>query len=266
MILLNAGIIHRVGPGCLYVKLARRLARLGFVVLRFDFSGVGDSPSRTDNLPFARSAPQEAQEAMDYLRDTRGAQSFVLGGLCTGAVVSFQTALADPRVAGLLLLNTQGLIPESEEHVQTHIAKRASRHYYLRRALYNPGSWRRFFSGGADFKHILTTIGLTSGALRARTAGASPEIEKIMTSLDSLADRGTELFFVFSEGDPGVDELQVIVGKRMTELRGRKNVRYSIVEKTDHMLTLLTKQEAFLDEATDWLKHVGAPSETSSSH
>ena len=42
-ILFNAGLLHRVGPNRLHVTLARRLARRGFPVLRFDFSGIGDS-------------------------------------------------------------------------------------------------------------------------------------------------------------------------------------------------------------------------------
>jgi alpha/beta superfamily hydrolase len=42
IVCLNAGIIHRVGPHRLYVKMARTLAAMGFVVLRFDFSGIGD--------------------------------------------------------------------------------------------------------------------------------------------------------------------------------------------------------------------------------
>ena len=41
-LLLNAGSVHHVGPNRLYVKIARRLASLGFVALRFDFAGVGD--------------------------------------------------------------------------------------------------------------------------------------------------------------------------------------------------------------------------------
>ncbi|MGH7928173.1 MAG: alpha/beta hydrolase, partial [Candidatus Binatia bacterium] len=43
IILLNAGIIHRVGPNRMHVKIARTLAPMGFVVVRFDFSGIGDS-------------------------------------------------------------------------------------------------------------------------------------------------------------------------------------------------------------------------------
>src|SRR5215472_19382863 len=52
VILLNPGIVHRVGPGRIYVKIARALAAKGFVVLRFDFSGIGDSAARHDSLRF----------------------------------------------------------------------------------------------------------------------------------------------------------------------------------------------------------------------
>src|SRR5207302_190015 len=50
-VFLNAGLVHHVGPNRLYVTAARRLAALGFVGLRFDFSGIGDSPVRADHLP-----------------------------------------------------------------------------------------------------------------------------------------------------------------------------------------------------------------------
>ena len=40
-VLLNAGLVHRVGPGRTSVQLARRLADLGFASLRFDHTGKG---------------------------------------------------------------------------------------------------------------------------------------------------------------------------------------------------------------------------------
>jgi pimeloyl-ACP methyl ester carboxylesterase len=263
VILLNAGIIHRVGPGCLYVKLARRLARLGFVVLRFDVSGVGDSPGRRDNLPFAKSSLQETQEAMDYLGETRGIRHFLLGGLCTGAVVAYESALVDPRVTGTLLINTQGLIPESEEEIQSLITSRANRRYYLRSALYNPASWLKLLRGGADFRDILGAVGLAPGARRAMAAGGNPHVERIVAGFRALTDRGTELFFLYSEGDPGIAELQIILGDRMvTDLRNRENVRYAILANTDHMFTLLSRQETFLELVSDWLQAVARRFET----
>jgi len=78
VILLNSGIFHRVGPNRLYVTLARRLALAGFVTLRFDLSGIGDSVIRRDNVPFERSSVLETQEAMAYLAASRGVNHFLL--------------------------------------------------------------------------------------------------------------------------------------------------------------------------------------------
>ncbi len=55
VIILNAGIIHRVGPNRLHVRMARALASLGFPVLRFDFSGQGDSGRRVDGPSYQES-------------------------------------------------------------------------------------------------------------------------------------------------------------------------------------------------------------------
>ncbi len=54
VLLLNAGLIHHIGPSRIYVKIARMLASMGFIVLRFDFSGIGDSGPRKDKLPVDR--------------------------------------------------------------------------------------------------------------------------------------------------------------------------------------------------------------------
>lgn len=79
-LLLNVGLTYRVGPSRLYVRLARQLAADGIPTLRFDFSGVGDSPSRRDALQFAESAPLETTEAMDWMGQHLGAESFLLMG------------------------------------------------------------------------------------------------------------------------------------------------------------------------------------------
>src|SRR5690606_23743533 len=43
VLILNSGLVHRVGPKRLHVRLARRLAGLGFTCMRIDLSGIGDS-------------------------------------------------------------------------------------------------------------------------------------------------------------------------------------------------------------------------------
>jgi len=60
VLLLNAGLIHHIGPARLWVSLARRFAAAGMRCLRFDLSGLGDSPVRPGSPP--RRLPARAAE------------------------------------------------------------------------------------------------------------------------------------------------------------------------------------------------------------
>jgi len=71
VLMLNPGILHRVGACRFHVHAARALAAAGATVLRFDFSGIGDSDSRKDSLSFEDAAALETREAMDYLAELR---------------------------------------------------------------------------------------------------------------------------------------------------------------------------------------------------
>ena len=64
VIILNAGVLHRVGPHRLHVALARRLAARGLPALRIDLAGVGDSPGRGDGGSFRASAVADTRAAM----------------------------------------------------------------------------------------------------------------------------------------------------------------------------------------------------------
>lgn len=106
LVLLNAGLVHRMGPFRLYVQMARRLAAQGHVVLRFDQSGLGDS--RLASRASDSRKLDEVSAAMDLVSRETGVRRFVLGGLCSGADDAFNLAPLDPRVAGLLLMDGVG--------------------------------------------------------------------------------------------------------------------------------------------------------------
>ena len=48
LVILNAGVVNRVGPYRLNVELGRSLAEAGFRSVRMDLSSMGDSLVRTD--------------------------------------------------------------------------------------------------------------------------------------------------------------------------------------------------------------------------
>jgi hypothetical protein len=102
VIILNSGVIHRVGGCRVSVKLAKRLAGLGYVAARFDHAGIGDSPPRRDGLDLEESHKAEIIEVMTALEHRAGSGSFVLYGLCSGARDGFYAALQDHRVVGIV--------------------------------------------------------------------------------------------------------------------------------------------------------------------
>jgi pimeloyl-ACP methyl ester carboxylesterase len=123
VVILNAGIIHRVGPNRMHVLLARALAAAGFGVLRVDLSGLGDSEARDDALPPLDATMADIREILDMLEATRGVRRVVLVGLCSGADHSIIYAGGDERVVGVALMDPS--IPRTLGYYVHHYGHRA---------------------------------------------------------------------------------------------------------------------------------------------
>ena len=105
VLILNEGILHRVGAGRLHVKVARRFAELGLISLRMDHSSIGDSGPRRGTQTFEEASIVEVQTAMDYMAKVYGLERFLIYGLCSGSDVAFEVGVIDDRVAGLMQLD-----------------------------------------------------------------------------------------------------------------------------------------------------------------
>ena len=125
VVILNAGIIHRVGPNRLHVQLARALASRGFPVLRFDLSGIGDSDNRDDTLPPTEAALADIREVLDDLESAGRTRGVVFVGLCSGAAHALLSAAVDPRVVGLILIDLY--IPRTAGYYLRHYGRRVVR-------------------------------------------------------------------------------------------------------------------------------------------
>jgi pimeloyl-ACP methyl ester carboxylesterase len=105
VVILNTGIAHRVGHHRMYVSLARALAAQGYQVLRFDFSGIGDSRPSESGAPLLESNLIDIRAALDWLETHFNTRRFVLVGLCSGADYAVMYSHTDQRVVGLALLD-----------------------------------------------------------------------------------------------------------------------------------------------------------------
>jgi pimeloyl-ACP methyl ester carboxylesterase len=105
VVLLNTGIIHRVGHHRMFVTMSRSLARAGYTVLRFDFSGIGDSDPRADDLSPLESCLADLKDVLDWLEKEKLASKIILVGLCSGADHAVLYGHTDPRIAALVLMD-----------------------------------------------------------------------------------------------------------------------------------------------------------------
>lgn len=188
VVFLNSGILHHVGPSRLYVRLARRLAEDGHVTFRFDFSGIGDSESRTDTLSFSDSAPREAADAMDLLQKKYGIDDWILIGLCSGADMAYKVALEDERVAAMVQLDSYAYRTPG---------------YYVRRygpKLLDPRAYMESFRGrrkNAELARERAESGESYTPPEYRRI--FPPREEVETGLEQLVKRGVRMLNIFSD-------------------------------------------------------------------
>jgi pimeloyl-ACP methyl ester carboxylesterase len=107
-LLISAGLTPKFGPFRLYTELARRLASEGYLTLRFDLGGIGDSGPGYSRLPLRKRTELEIRAALDHLNERRRFDRIILGGLCSGAEDALRYAERDPRVTGLVLMDPFG--------------------------------------------------------------------------------------------------------------------------------------------------------------
>jgi hypothetical protein len=245
VILLNAGIVHRVGPGRIYVKIARELAAMGFVVLRFDFSGIGDSAARHDHLSFDKSAVAEAQEAMEFLNATRGIEQYLFLGGCSGALASLETACCDPRVTGAILINFQ--TADSEDEVApSDLPTRKAAHYYWKYALFDPKSWRKLLTGGTNYGQVVRVLRLELERRLKFRKREPRKATRLEACLRSLAARRVRIVFVCSDGDPRLRDLREAGGQTLKQLCASGAIVLDVIRGADHTFSSVDDQKRLL--------------------
>lgn len=254
VLLLNAGILHRVGPNRLYVRIARQLEQSGFNVLRFDVWGIGDSQDHTGTLE-SRTFFDDTQEAMEMLGERIGARRFMIMGICMGAKIALEAARRDPRVDSLVLM--EGIYVKSAR-------------YHISRIL-APEKWRRIFSGESQMvkkvrNHLMKRLGRTSRPTKPAGAhsGASPanpvlfldDNERNMKrNLHALLHRGAKIMLVFRDGN----EIHYNYRLRKTgdDIRAvglPEGLQVAFIPFADHTFTPLISQELLLNVTMEWVK------------
>ncbi|MCA2988077.1 MAG: hypothetical protein INH02_11670 [Gemmatimonas sp.] len=245
VILLNSGILHKVGACRLYVTLARRLAAAGVPTLRFDLSGLGDSDVRRDALGFEESAVAETREAMDHLATLRGWDTFQLAGLCSGADVAHMTAVVDARVMAMASIDAR-----------THLTPGFWWHNYAPKLL-APGTWpelirRRLARRAATATSDDTLPDEDAFELPAYVREIPPR-DALAAELRILATRQVQMLYVFTDG-LGFYNHEGQHRRAFRDVPFGSGMRECHLRGADHILTDPMHQQRTVDLHLEWAR------------
>jgi exosortase A-associated hydrolase 1 len=159
VVIVVGGPQTRVGSHRQFVLMARALASAGYPCLRFDYTGMGDSPGPA---PDFEQAGSDIRRACDALADALPAcRRIALWGLCDGATAALLHAASDERIVAVLAAN-----PWARSDA-TRSAAIVSEHYGSR--LRSPEFWKKLLSGKVQvFASAREALG---HAWQARRAG-----------------------------------------------------------------------------------------------
>lgn len=251
VVLPNVGSNHHIGPARMTVTLARTLARAGFGVLRFDVAGLGDSapaPGMPENRLYAEASVRDAQAALAHLDAAVAPEGYALVGLCSGAYLTYHTAVVDPRVQHQVLINLVTFAWDPDETIEAFTQRQFKASSYYLESWRDPQVWSRALRGDVNVRGVATSV-IKRALARARTsarqalAGGEAPVPR---TFRVLAERGTTSMIVFAAADSGIDEVERAFSRPLRRLDELPGLETRLIDDADHAFTRPAAQAQLL--------------------
>jgi pimeloyl-ACP methyl ester carboxylesterase len=255
VVFLGAGGNPRAGWARGTTEMARRLAsETGTPSLRFDLADVGDSRRRAGApamVHYWSGQTEELAAALDLCDHFVPGGKAVVMGACGGAYLALNGAMADERVSHVIAINLQRFLWDNRDDVDRilRLGNVATRDYGGK--LLDAGRLRRLLCGQVAARAILAEIARRAvrkveQASASWLFGLSPFsrlYRRVHRGLAELAARRVPLDLFFSQGDPGLSQLDLFFGRSRKRLSAYENIEVRIISGADHNLTRAVDRE-----------------------
>ena len=235
-LLLNAGVVHRVGPFRLHVDVSRSLADQGYTSFRMDLSGLGDSEVRKELPDEEDRAMLDINDALDALEQELDVHEFVPMGLCSGAYNSHQVCVASDRLTGGVFLD--GIAYETEGHNRRRMQRRMG-FRFLRNALK---------------KRIVTDaipIEETTEIDAAEFFTNEKDAHEVAAEIQSMLERRMQLLFIYTGGNKEIssaDQFEEMFGLKPN---GRE-LQVDYYKAFEHTFRLTQNRQVVVKRISEW--------------
>ncbi len=242
VLMLNAGILHHVGPFRLHVVTARRLAAEGYMVFRLDVAGIGDSVPVKGAGYDENTVVSDIRMAMDELWNKKGTSDFVLMGLCTGAANAHKVAVADDRVKGAVFLDGYAY-PTWRFYIKRYLP-----------VLMDPVRVKNA---------ILRMVRHVAGKSAANSQPVDkqedfgwwilPPKKEVQGDLVSLVDRGVNLLYIYSGEESEVYNYPQQFQHAFSSINFNGKLKVVINDEADHTYIMAEDRDKLTKLVTDWM-------------
>jgi len=240
ILLLNSGLIHKVGPYRMSVDLARKLARAGYMVFRFDLPSIGDSTGYKTTDGYKERTVNEISAAMDVITKRYRKKNFISIGLCTGAMNSHVIASRDVRVQGAVMLDAYAY-PTTKFLVNRYAGK-------LHR-IFHPEIMLRVFNGLFNKTDDKYQPDIKEGI----DYWQQPPKSEIKNDLALMMSRGVKLLYIYSGGVKEIYNYEKQFEDTFSSIDFKANLDVRYLEKVDHTYTLQNDRNDMLGVIEQWL-------------
>jgi dienelactone hydrolase len=272
ILLPNTGSVDHIGPGRLYVTLARFWASLGFTVVRVDLGHAGDSihvDPATENKPHAEARRQELREIIDWVRRWTGNDRVVTAAMCSGAFLGLHLAMQGARIDHVVVINPAafyldvGAASATSDERAFHSAHALTRGFgdfrKWKLALRDPEIRRRGFRSVRNLFGANAMAGfrvLIAGSARnaARRVGLPVKSSSVLArDLAGIIARGGKVLLVFSTGESSATYFRTFGGAECETLSNGDGLDVINIEGGDHVFSPPASREQLVDALTGYL-------------
>jgi uncharacterized protein len=259
VIVVVGGPQYRVGSHRQFVQLSRALALQGHAALRFDCTGMGDSPGELRNF---LNINEDIGAAIGFVRERLpNVNALALWGLCDGASAAllYVHAKGDTGIRGLCLLNPW--VRSDMSQAQTQV-----KHYYAKR-LQQAAFWRKLLTGKVAATAVLELGRAVRTLWRSKSAhgGDGPnEPNRADLSFQSRMARAWKkypgaILLVLSGDDYTAKEFLGTVEQDALWKGGlqRANVTRHDVAQADHTFSGVASRLQLEELTVNWLDELG---------
>lgn len=243
LVFLHGWAGYRIGPHQMFIKAARLAAERGFVCLRFDFRGRGDSEGDAADTTLSTMI-QDAQAAVELVCAETGVERVALVGDCSGSEAAIGAGPLDERIDSLVLWSAPIV---GGDRSGADAAKRRSIYRTYLAKLFRRETWTRLFAGRLQPKMILRA--LTRGGKGAGEDGAEEDRE--IDWYRRFVDFDGEVLFIYGGNDPTTPS--ALEHYRRASREAERDLHVHVVEGANHAFYSLGWESEVIGASVDWL-------------